>query len=69
VATAPFLGALAWNAGGQIEGTGANAFSRLSGVMVTTSPGTLTFNWAQNSGGATATIVRQYSLLVARQVA
>lgn len=46
------------------DGTGANAWARLTGYITTSSTaGTLQFQWAQNVSNASNTIVRQGSYL------
>lgn len=61
-------GLLAWGGQAQIEGNAADKAVLVRGVLVTTSSGTLTFQWSQNSSSGTTT-VRANSLLVLQKIA
>lgn len=69
VGAAVYLGSLAWSATAAIDGTGADAYSRVEGTMKTTNAGTLQLKWAQTTSNATNTYVRANSLLIAVRVA
>lgn len=69
VSSALYLGVLTWAQTAAVDGTAADNFHRLEGVMVTSSAGTLQFRWAQTTTTATNTTVKANSLLVATRVA
>lgn len=51
-----YQGALAWATQAQLEGQGADTFTRISGVLTTTAAGNLQLQWAQNAASGTTTV-------------